>query len=591
MPAPRIRPSLLALVALLSVAGPAVAQAGAGPWTWLFDGKTTAKWRSFRGEGFPKTGWTVDAEGALFVDKSGGGDIVTVDEYGDFEMRFEWKIAPGANSGVVYRVDEKIEPTWASGPEYQVIDSKNYHEPLVPEQTAGGLYALAAPMEFVERPIGDWNEGRIVVRDGRLEHWLNGVRVAEAEWDDPAFRAKIAASKFGAMPHFAKAAKGRIALQDHGGGVWYRRIRIREFAAASERPLFNGKNLDGWDHLLVDNGKRDDVWSVTDEGVLVCKGRPVGYIRTKEDFKNFLLRVEWRFNPVTKQEGNSGVLLRMIGEDKVWPRSIEAQLQSKNAGDFWNIEQFPMRVDSRRTNGRNTKKLAMAENPVGEWNAYEIECTGGYVELRVNGRVVNDAYECFETAGKICLQSEGAEIHFRKVALTPVGDAGPACPSLADFAPSATALPRLTAFVSKTEAPTSFSVDVTGVEEIWLLADPTADGNGHDWADWCQLTLESAGNDDVPLVDLPFIAAVSGWGKVERNKNCDGGPLQCGGRKVLHGIGTHAASSIGIRLDKKYTRLIGACGIDDAARAQPNATPSVLFSILAGEPGKASWYR
>ncbi len=108
----------------------------------------------------------------------------------------------------------------------------------------------------------------------------------------------------------------------------------------------------------------------------------------------------------------------MIGEDKVWPKSVEAQLQSENAGDFWNIEDYTMTVAPERTKGRNTRKTAMTERPVvGEWNQYEIVVNKGDIILRVNGQEVNRATNVTEIAGYICLQSEGAEIHFRNVSL------------------------------------------------------------------------------------------------------------------------------------------------------------------------------
>lgn len=184
--------------------------------------------------------------------------------------------------------------------------------------------------------------------------------------------------------------------------------------------LFNGKDLSNWTYALRNSDlKMEDVWSVQD-GQIVCLGKPSGYIRTKDKFTNYKLVVEWRWAP-GKKPGNSGVLLRMVGEDKVWPKSIEAQLGTENAGDFWNIDMFQMTVDQSRTEGRRTKKLHPSnEKPIGEWNRYDITCDGGHVSLVVNGLLQNEATDCAEVAGFVCLQSEGAEIHFRKVELTPL---------------------------------------------------------------------------------------------------------------------------------------------------------------------------
>jgi hypothetical protein len=146
----------------------------------------------------------------------------------------------------------------------------------------------------------------------------------------------------------------------------------------------------------------------------------VGYLRTKDTFTDYVLKLEWRFNPVTKKAGNSGVLLRVQEPDQVWPRSIEAQLMSGSAGDFWNIGNFVMTADAGRTNGRNTKHLRANEQPLGEWNEYEIIVDGGDVTLNVNGETLNAASNCERIPGTIALQSEGAEIHFRRVRLAPI---------------------------------------------------------------------------------------------------------------------------------------------------------------------------
>ncbi len=183
--------------------------------------------------------------------------------------------------------------------------------------------------------------------------------------------------------------------------------------------LFNGRDFSGWTfHLSDPKAKMEDVWSVQN-GVLNCKGAPApaGYIRTMRDYTNYVLRLQWRF----KKPGNSGVLLRLIGPDKVWPRSIEAQLQHQAAGDIWNIDEFPMQAAEARTNGRHTVKLHPTnERPVGEWNDYEITLDGGNLTLKVNGLIQNQAFGALVVPGKIALQSEGSEIEFRNIILTPL---------------------------------------------------------------------------------------------------------------------------------------------------------------------------
>jgi hypothetical protein len=232
----------------------------------------------------------------------------------------------------------------------------------------------------------------------------------------------VAASKFAKYDRFGSNERGHLVLQDHGNDVWFRSIKVRDLTPRGEREevrLFNGKNLDGWTCHLQDKGKLEDTWSVRD-GILVCRGTPAGYLQTAGEYRDFVLRLQWRFDPVTKKAGNSGVLLRKIGEDTVWPKSVEAQLQSGNAGDFWNIGEYAMKTAPDRSRGRNTRKTHANEHAVGEWNEYEIVVDGGNVTLIVNGEVLNEAWDVEENAGRICLQSEGAEIHFREIWLTPL---------------------------------------------------------------------------------------------------------------------------------------------------------------------------
>ena len=398
------------------------AQAKAG-WRVLFDGKSTDAWRGFKREGFPAKGWVVE-KGALKVTAGGGGgDILTREKYGDFDLRLEWKVSKGANSGIMYKVDESRKTTWRSGPEYQIFDDQGRGTDPASVHSAGALYGLYPnPADKPVKPAGAWNKTRILIRGGHVEHWLNGMMLMECDLNGEDFIERWKKSKFASYPTFGRNAAGYIALQDHGNDVWFRNIRIRDLSAEGAEKsvsLFNGKDLSGWTCHLKDDGELADVWSVKD-GIIICKGRPVGYLYTEKSYKNFILRLEWRFNPVTKIAGNSGVLLRQTGPHKVWPRSLEAQLQSGNAGDFWVIDGFPANVAADRTRGRNTKKTHFNEFFVGQWNEYEIHVKGGDVTLIVNGEVLNEATGAEIAEGPICLQSEGAEIHFRNIRITPL---------------------------------------------------------------------------------------------------------------------------------------------------------------------------
>jgi hypothetical protein len=189
----------------------------------------------------------------------------------------------------------------------------------------------------------------------------------------------------------------------------------------AEKPLFDGASLAGWTFYCEDPKVRvQDVFSIDADGVLDCKGTPIGYLRTEQEYTNFALSLEWRHVP-GQPPGNSGVLMRRHGPDKIWPASIEAQLEHRNAGDIWNIDAFPMQVDLVRTEGRRTVKLAPSnERPIGEWNRYDIVLDGGELRLVVNGVLQNSASWCEPIPGQICLQSEGARIQFRNVKITPI---------------------------------------------------------------------------------------------------------------------------------------------------------------------------
>jgi hypothetical protein len=214
-------------------------------------------------------------------------------------------------------------------------------------------------------------------------------------------------------------------------------LSLAATAASPAEPvrLFNGKDLGGWGHFLVDpKVQMGDVWSVRD-GMLVCKGEPLGFLQTTAEYTSFRLLVEWRWAPGAAgrlgKTPNSGVLLRVNGEPKPIPRAYEAQLQSGSAGDLYGFWGLPLEGDParRRESKGNTMlgdmvgfaKAEAAEKPEGEWNVYEIVVDGPSIVVHVNGKKVNEARGAAVLPGRIGLQSEGGEIHFRRVELTPIG--------------------------------------------------------------------------------------------------------------------------------------------------------------------------
>jgi len=185
--------------------------------------------------------------------------------------------------------------------------------------------------------------------------------------------------------------------------------------------LWNGKDFTGW-KLFTREPDHDvmKTWSIK-EGLIRCEGKPAGYMRTEKDYADYLIHVEWRW---PEKGGNNGVLVHMSGEDQVWPKSLECQLYSGNAGDFWvigGLETAEHAKGCARVKGRRTIKLKeSSEKPLGEWNTYDIICKDDWIVVMVNGVLQNVATKCSDKSGKICLQSEGTPIEYRNIYIEPL---------------------------------------------------------------------------------------------------------------------------------------------------------------------------
>lgn len=202
----------------------------------LFDGKTFKGWHKY-GDGAVGSAWKI-ADGAMYLDtaaKKGwqtdnGGDIVTDEEFENFDLMLEWKIAKGGNSGIIFYVheDKKYNYCWETGPEMQVLDNIDAPDNKKQNHLAGTLYDLMGDASVSKpKPVGEWNQAEVKCLNGKLDLILNGITVASTTmWDDN-WKKMVAGSKFKSMPGFATYKKGRIALQDHGNMVWFRNIMIR----------------------------------------------------------------------------------------------------------------------------------------------------------------------------------------------------------------------------------------------------------------------------------------------------------------------------------------------------------------------------
>ncbi|WKN30986.1 DUF1080 domain-containing protein [Porifericola rhodea] len=206
-----------------------VVQQAENEWTMLFDGNDASQWRNFKSQDL---NWSV--ENGNLTTSGGKGDIITKEKYENFILEFEWKIERAGNSGVMYNVveAEKYNSPYETGPEYQLIDAVNFKEvhghELEDAQVTAANYALHIPKSTNVKLAGEYNLSKIVVNQGKVEHWINEEKAVEYElWSDQ-WKEEVANTKFKAMPDYGKAKSGHIALQDHGDAVWFREIKIKE---------------------------------------------------------------------------------------------------------------------------------------------------------------------------------------------------------------------------------------------------------------------------------------------------------------------------------------------------------------------------
>ena len=394
------------------------AEEEAAGWRLLFDGTTTTGWRSYNGDAFPSQGWEV-SDGNLVVQETGteeaglGGDIVSVEQFDNFELSLEFKLAPVANSGILYRVVEREDALiWHNAPEFQVLDDQAYIEMGTMDMRThltGDNYDLHAADVPQNTPIGEWHHVRIVVDGPHVEHWLNGQKTVEYELLAPEWEALVANSKFADYPEYGRAPRGHIGLQDHGHEVRYRNIKLRPLPPTGDS-LFNGRDLEGW---TVHGTER---WYV-DAWELVCESGPdaeYGYLATDRTYDDFELSLEFK----QEADGNSGVFFRSSVDGtrisgwqaEVAPPGLYTGGIYESYGRGWLIQPDPAKDTALR---------------MGDWNRMVVRAVGSRVTTWLNGVEMIDFTDVTigEATGAIVLQIHdggGIKVRWRNLVLAEI---------------------------------------------------------------------------------------------------------------------------------------------------------------------------
>lgn len=374
-------------------------------WQLLFNGTDLSGWRDYNGDSLTQPWHVVD--GTIQANGDGSdlsGYIVTDRQYDNFILDWDWKLAHGGNSGMLYHVVENpyFKVPYVTGPEYQLIDVEGWEEDnaptkLQPWQKIGVDYAmhLPDPDSLFVNPVGEWNNSRIVFDNGHVEHWLNGHKILEFEaWTDDWTERKNS-GKWENAPEYGLAESGVICLQDHGYPASFRNLKIKELPK-KEKPaeqIFNGKDLKGWTAYGTEK------WYVDNDGNLVCESGPdkqYGYLATNSYYKDFDLTLEFK----QQANGNSGVFFRSFVEEpaivhgwqcEVAPKGDDTAGIYESYGRGW-LYQIP-----------DDKENILKE---GEWNTLRLRVEGDHVQTWLNGEPMTDITdaEIGKAQGRIALQ-------------------------------------------------------------------------------------------------------------------------------------------------------------------------------------------
>jgi hypothetical protein len=369
-------------------------------WKLLFDGESTDQWRGYNRDEFPTKGWYIDEDGNLCVSKTGGdedgfgGDIITKEQYENFEFKVDFMVSDTGNSGILYRVREIEDMAiWQNAHEYQILDDSTYIDMGNMDMNThltGDNYDLIPSIGRYSKPLGEWNTARIVLRGNHIQHYLNDnlcneLTIGTAIWDTLVQR-----SKFNGYPNFGRFASGHIGLQDHGHLIKFKNLKIKPLPS-SFISIFNGENLDGWTIYGTEK------WYVEDD-LLVCASGPdeqYGYLATDKSYKNFDLTLEFK----QEADGNSGVFFRSsIEGTKIAGWQAEVAPPGLYTGGIYESYGRGWLIQPDSTLDRSLK--------MGDWNKMRIYVNRNHVITWLNGTQMVNFHDnkIGEASGSIALQ-------------------------------------------------------------------------------------------------------------------------------------------------------------------------------------------
>ena len=385
-------------------------------WKLLFDGQSLNGWKNYNEPGV--TGWSA-LDGTLASSGTGSdstGYIITDKKYDNFELTFDWKIAPEGNSGVMYHVTEskKFKTPYKTGPEYQLLDDVGFPQKVEKWQLTGADYAMHVADTTAKKlkPVDEWNTSKIIFNNGHVEHWLNGSKIVDFEAWTPEWFALKNSGKWTSAPEYGLSETGYISLQDHGSKAWFRNMKIKELPRKekSKVALFNGVDLTGW--IAYGTEK----WFVQDS-LLVCESGPdkgYGYFGTQQYYKDFDLTADFK----QVSNGNSGIFFRSTVEGttvsgwqcEVAPKGNDSGGIYESYGRGW-LHQIPDSLE-------NVLK-------VGDWNTMRVKVVGPEVTTWLNGTEMTHLTDSLigSANGRIALQIHdggGIKVQWKNLVIQPL---------------------------------------------------------------------------------------------------------------------------------------------------------------------------